>query len=125
MRKIQKLHDPGRQRWKYLLWESAQPGDRLVFETLPLMDAGIYDVSVIFTTTPQTGGVQLYLDGSKIGEPIDTRSDQPEKSARLSLGKIQLAKGQHRISVEAIGPESGGFALESFILNWLPEQEQP
>jgi len=124
LRKIQKLHGPGRQRWKYLLWESAQPGDRLVFETLPLMDAGIYDVNVIFTRTPQTGVVQLYLDGSKIGEPIDTRSDQPEKSARLSLGKIQLGKGQHRISVEPVGPESGGFALESLILNWLPEQEQ-
>ena len=122
-RKVQRPYAGNGQRWRYLLWKGAHPGDRLVFETLPLADAGVYEVTVALAETRRSGTVQFYLDGNELGQPVSTRSQSPRKSVSFPLGTARLAEGQHLLAVEMLDTDPADLALQSITLESIPTIE--
>ena len=58
----------------HLWWIEAKPGDKLDL-ALPVKQAGKYRLGMQLTKAPDYGIVQLYLDGQKLGDPIDLYHD--------------------------------------------------
>lgn len=93
----------------HLWWTDAQPGDKLDL-TLPVNKSGKCDVRVAMTKAADYGIVQLYMDGQKLGGPIDLYNDGVVPTGQVSLGQLDLAKGDHKLTVELLGknPKSAG-----------------
>mgnify|MGYP005839476979 CR=1 FL=1 len=85
-----------------LWWTSAKPGDRLVLR-VPAKTAGRQEVLAQFTKAEDYGIFQLYLDGQKIGEPIDLYNNVVIPTGEVSLGTFELTEGEHLLGVEVVG----------------------
>jgi len=85
-----------------LWWTGAQPGDKLTL-ALPVKDAGKYDLKAQMTKAVDYGIVQLYLDGTKLGDPIDLYADKVIPTGLVSLGSLDLAAGEHKLIIEITG----------------------
>ena len=73
------------------------------------------------------GIVQFYLDGKKVGEPIDLYHDGVIlTNPPVSLGSPMLSTGEHRLTVEMLGanPQAAKgymFGLDEVILDGSPK----
>jgi hypothetical protein len=83
----------------HLWWTDAKPGDKLDLE-LPVARAGNYRLSAQLTKAPDYGIVQLYLDGEKLGDPLDLYHSSVIPTGQLALGSHQLTAGPHHLLVE-------------------------
>jgi len=85
-----------------LWWTGAKPGNRLI---LPLRVAtpGRYELKLRLTKAVDYGIVQLSLDETKLGEPIDLYNDGVAAADELSLGTYDLTAGPHKLIVEITG----------------------
>jgi hypothetical protein len=87
----------GRQLW----WRDGKVGDKLEL-SLPVQKAGNYRLVMHNTRAFDYGIFQFYLDGEKLGEPLDLYSAQ--NITRLAtLGARQLSQGDHRLRIEIVG----------------------
>jgi len=76
-------------------------GDKLEL-SLPVDKAGNYRLVMHNTRASDYGVFQFYLDGEKLGEPLDLYS--AENITRLvTLGARQLSLGGHRLTIEIAG----------------------
>lgn len=92
-------------RWSdraQLWWTGAQPGARLDL-TLRVAETGTYEVKADLTKAVDYGIVQLYLDDKKLGEPVDLYNDGVIKTGELSLAKLELSQGRHKLTAEIVG----------------------
>lgn len=108
--------DGGDQLW----WTGAKRGDKLEV-AVPVEKAGTYRVSVVLTKARDYGIVQLYLDGKKVGEPIDLYNPAVVPSEPIALGTHDLTAGQHPLAVEIVGANPAAlpslmFGLDRVIL---------
>jgi hypothetical protein len=55
------------------------------------------------TKAPDYGIVQYYLDGEKVGEPIDLYATKVEPTGNVKLGDFDLSAGEHVLTVEIVG----------------------
>jgi hypothetical protein len=78
----------------HLWWINAKPGAKLEL-ALPVGKSANYKVSLQLTKAPDYGIVQLYLDGNKMGEPIDLYHASVIPTGALAMGTHELAAGQH------------------------------
>ena len=85
-----------------LWWTGAKPGDQLDI-LLNVPAAGSYELRGLFTKARDYGVAQLYLDGQKIGEPIDLYNPQVVPTDPVSLGGHRLTAGDHVLRVEIVG----------------------
>lgn len=85
-----------------LWWTGAKPGDRLDLK-LPVAKAGKFRLSGQFTKAPDYAIAQLYLDGEKLGQPIDLYHESVIPSGLLALGLRELTAGEHKLSLEIVG----------------------
>jgi len=86
----------------HLWWTHGKPGDKLVL-ALPVAEAGKYEVQAILTKARDYGIVQLSLGDKKLGGPIDLYDPDVVPTKLLSLGKVELTKGTHELTVEITG----------------------
>jgi hypothetical protein len=86
----------------HLWWTEAKPGDKLEL-LLPVTKAGQYRVGMQLTKAPDYGVVQLYLDGQKLGEPLDLYHASVVPSGLLKFGEHQLDAGDHKLMIEVVG----------------------
>ena len=86
----------------HLWWTNARPGDKLDL-ALPVEKSGKYTVKIAMTKAGDYGIVQLYMDGAKVGQPFDLYNDGVVSTGEVSLGTMDLAKGDHKLTVEIIG----------------------
>ncbi|MGA2662054.1 MAG: glycoside hydrolase family 172 protein, partial [Verrucomicrobiota bacterium] len=86
----------------HLWWTGAKPGDKLDL-ALPIGKTGRFRVSLQLTRAPDYGIVQPYLDGQKLGEPIDLYHGSVVPTGALALGRRDLAAGQHKLTLEIVG----------------------
>ena len=98
----------GAQLW----WTDAKPGDRLEL-VLPVAKAGHYRLLAQFTKAVDYGIVQLWLDGEKLGPPMDLFHDGVIATGELELGTHVLAVGPHIFSAEITGANPN--AVKSFM----------
>ncbi len=96
---------PG-DRWsgdQQLFWRGASPGARLELE-FTMKGQGSYEVEASFTVAGDYGIVQVLLNGSPLGEPIDLfHSPGVTTSGTLKLGRRALEAGPQRLTLESVG----------------------
>ena len=83
-------------------WTSAKPGDKLKLG-FPVKSEGKQQVSLTLTMAHDYGIVQFYLDGEKVGQPVDLFNDPDVVSTTFALGEHQLTAGDHTLTVEIVG----------------------
>ena len=103
---VQEMTPFAKDRWsgdRQLFWAGAKPGDRLELE-LNLTDPGDCDVQGVFTMARDYAIIQLYLDGERLGPPLDLYNF-PDVIATgvLTLGRRKLEAGKHRLTFEIAG----------------------
>ena len=108
------LLSKGCQLW----WTQGKPGDKLDL-ALPVKKTGKYEINMQFTKAVDYGIVQLYLDGEKIGAPIDLFNDFVIPSGEISLGKVKLNAGEHKLTVEIIGANENAAKAFMFGLDYV------
>jgi hypothetical protein len=86
----------------HLWWTGSKPGDKLDL-ALNVKEAGKYRLVVAMTKARDYGIAQLYLDGQKLGAPIDFYDPEVVPTGPIALGEHELSAGQHRLTIEITG----------------------
>jgi len=86
----------------HLWWTGAGPRDKLDL-ALPLGTAGQYQIVAAMTKAVDYGIVQVYLDGRKLGEPIDLYNENVVPTGPMALGTLGLTAGEHTLTLEITG----------------------
>ncbi len=102
----------------HLWWTQAKPGDKLDLE-IPVQKSGSYDLIVRMTKAADYGIVQIYLDGQKVGGPFDLYNDGVVATGEISLGKMDLSKGNHKLTVEIVGANDRAIKAYMFGLDYI------
>jgi hypothetical protein len=111
----------GRAR-RYFQWHSAPSGSRLAIELPLLKEAGKYAPKITLLRGPGFGRVQLYLDGDKLGGPMDLTQEILALTEVLPFPPRVLAAGAHRLEIEMLAapPGGGAFGVDTVHLEWVP-----
>lgn len=94
-----------KQKWpdnQQLWWKDGKPGDKLKVQ-FAAKEAGKQNVSLLLTRANDYAIVQFYLDGKKVGEPIDLYNDPEAIPSPTSLGEQDLTAGDHTLTIEIVG----------------------
>ena len=102
----------------HLWWVEAKPGDKLEL-ALPVKQAGKYRVAMQLTKAVDYGIVQLYLDGQKLGAPIDLYHDGVVPTGLLRMGEHDLSAGDHKLTVEIVGANEKAVKSYMFGLDYV------
>jgi hypothetical protein len=106
----------------HLWWIDAKPGDKLDL-SVPVQKTGAYRVKMQLTKAIDYGIVQLYLDGKKLGEPIDLYNDGVVATGVLNMGVHELDKGEHKLTVQITGANEKAVKSYMFGLDYLLLEE--
>ncbi|MCX7426766.1 MAG: DUF2961 domain-containing protein [Planctomycetia bacterium] len=106
------------QRDDQLWWTGAQPGDKLDL-VVPVKSTGPCDLSVVLTKAQDYGIVQLYLDGKKVGDPIDLYNPDVVPTEPIPLGRHDLTEGEHKLTVEIVGANDKAIKSYMFGLDYV------
>jgi hypothetical protein len=87
----------GRQLW----WRDGKVGDRLEL-VLPVAKVGRYAIVMQNTRAFDYGTFQFYLDGEKLGDPIDLFSKQNIIEV-VAWPALDLKAGDHVLAAEIVG----------------------
>jgi hypothetical protein len=74
------------------------PGNRFTLR-FEVPEGAEYALSAVFTTAPDYGIYELFVDGRRIGERFDGYSAAVARSQPVSLGRLALAEGSHTLTV--------------------------
>jgi putative heme-binding domain-containing protein len=108
----------------HLWWTGAQPGARLELE-LPVKTDGRYVLDMVLTRAPDYGIVQLLLDDTKLGQPIDLYNEVEVRTSKLfEFEGIDLKAGAHRLAVEIVGTNPKAVPSYMFGLDFVRLQPQ-
>jgi len=125
------------ERWSdesHLWWTDAKPGDKLEL-AVPVKTSSTYRLNMQLTKAIDYGIVQFYLDGKKIRKPVDLYNNGVIPTGKLDMGVYDLAKGEHKLTVEITGcnpkaVKSYMFGLDYILLDnikagfYLPENPE-
>jgi len=106
----------------HLWWIDAKPGDTLEL-AVPVEKTAAYRLKMQLTKAIDYGIVQLYLDGKKLGEPIDLYNNGVIPTGVLDMGIHKLSKGQHTLRVEIVGANKKAVKKYMFGLDYLKLEE--
>jgi hypothetical protein len=102
----------------HLWWTDAKPGDKLDL-ALPVKATRRYALVLQFTKAPDYGIVQLYLDGQKLGNPLDLYHPSVIPSGPLTLGTRELTAGDHKLTAEIVGANDQAIKRYMFALDYV------
>jgi hypothetical protein len=89
---------------RHLFWWGSHSGVGSTLSiSVPLIEAGTYAVTGVFTMAADYGMVQLYFNDEPIGQPLDFYSPTLQRSQELFLGEVQLNEGNNVLKVEIVG----------------------
>jgi len=86
----------------HLWWIDAKPGDKLDL-AVPVQKTAAYRLKMQLTKAIDYGIIQLYLDGKKLGKPVDLFNNGVVATGVLDMGIHQLDKGEHKLRFEIVG----------------------
>ncbi len=116
----QKMHMFGKE-WSgdaQLWWTDAHPGDVLEL-SVPVKKTGKYNLEIQLTRAADYGIVQLRLNGYNLSTPIDLFSDKVIPYKIQDVGIHQLAKGEHKLSIEIIGANENAIKKYMFGIDYV------
>jgi hypothetical protein len=102
----------------HLWWIDARPGDKLELE-IPVLKAGKQNLAMRFTKAPDYGIFQLYLDGQKLGEPLDLYDGSVIPVGPVSYGTQDLPAGSHTLRIEILGANEKAVKNYMFGLDYV------
>ena len=102
----------------HLWWTEAKPGDTLTL-AVPVAKPGKYRLTAQLTKAVDYGIVQLYLDGNKLGEPIDLYNNGVIATGAIDLGEHELTKGEHKLKIEIKGANEKAKKAYMFAIDYL------
>jgi hypothetical protein len=102
----------------HLWWIDAKPGDTMEL-AVPVEKTGTYRLKTNLTKAIDYGIHQLYLDGKKLGKPIDLYNNGVIPTGALDLGVHKLEKGRHVLKVEVIGANEKAVKKYMFGMDYL------
>jgi len=102
----------------HLWWTDANPGATLAL-AFDVEKTGSYRLKMQLTKAVDYAIVQLYLDGDKLGDPIDLFNDGVVATGPLDMGVFDLPKGQHVLKVEIVGANDKAVKNYMFGLDYL------
>ncbi len=102
----------------HVWWTEGKPGDKLTL-ALPVARAGRYAVKAQFTKAIDYGIVQLWLDGKKLGDPMDFFNNGVIPTGELSLGTFDLTAGEHQLVAEIVGANEKAVVKYMFGLDYI------
>jgi len=106
----------------HLWWIEAEPADTLDL-AVPVQKTAAYRLKIQLTKAIDYGIVQLYLDGKKLGGPIDLFNNGVIPTGVLDMGIHQLEKGEHKLRVEIVGANEKAVKKYMFGLDYLKLEE--
>lgn len=86
----------------HLWWTNGKPGNKLSL-ALPVAKTGRHQLTLQLTKARDYGIVQLYLDGEKLGNPIDLYDPSVVPTGALDMGAHPLSAGEHNLTLEITG----------------------
>ncbi|MCL2742994.1 MAG: DUF2961 domain-containing protein [Planctomycetaceae bacterium] len=92
-------------KWKdddHLWWTGAKPGDKLEFILNAERDDK-YKVVAAMTKARDYAVAQFYLDGKKVGEPIDFYNPEVIPTGDIVITTADLKAGKHTFTIEITG----------------------
>jgi len=96
-----------------------EPGDYVVL-SVPIGEAGTYEISLYYTKAHDFGQVQLIVNGEPMGKPFDGYDGNVLHSSRLDLGETNLRKGENRFRFQVMGKNKAAdnyrFGIDCLIL---------
>jgi hypothetical protein len=107
----------------HLWWIDARPGDKLDL-ALPVVKAGKYKLTLQMTKARDYGIVQLWLDGEKLGEPVDLFNPDVVPTGPVGFGVRELRVGEHKLTVEIVGANEKAEKAYMFGLDYLKLEPQ-
>jgi hypothetical protein len=85
------------------LWWTGENGAKLRLG-IDVKNAGKHKIVTRLTKAVDFGIIQWYLDGKKVGEPMDLfYATGVIATKEITLGNFNLTKGQHELTVEIVG----------------------
>ncbi len=106
----------------HLWWTGAKPGDTLEL-AVPVKKTATYKLTMQLTKAIDYGIVQLYLDGKKLGNPIDLFNNGVIATGVLDMGIHELEKGTHTLKVKITGTNKKAVKKYMFGLDYLKLEE--
>jgi hypothetical protein len=106
----------------HLWWTDAKPQDTLEL-AFNVQKAGPYRLKMQLTKAIDYAIVQLYLDGGKLGDPIDLFNDGVVATGLLDMGVYEMSKGQHVLKAEIVGANDKAVKSYMFGLDYLKLEE--
>lgn len=101
---VQKMDGFKADNWSnnaQLWWTGGRIADNL---TLPLPEfSGTVDVEIVLTTAVDYGIVQLFLDDTKLGSPVDLFDRKVATSGVLSFQNVATKGKQHKLTIQILG----------------------
>ena len=86
---------------------------------MPVKESGKYQLGAQLTKAPDYGIAQLYLDGQKLGSPIDLYHKSVIPTGLMALGTCDLAAGDHKLTVEILGANDKAIKSYMFGLDYV------
>jgi len=105
-----------------LLWHNPKRGSVLDI-IVPVSKTGQYRLKMQLTKSYDYGIIQLYLDGNKLGEPIDLYNADCVPTGVLDMGVHELAKGSHILKVEIVGANDKATKRYRFGMDYILLEE--
>ncbi len=102
----------------HLWWTGAKPGATLDL-AVPVEKAGTYQLTMQLTKAVDYGIVQLYLDGKKLGGPIDLFNNGVIATGVLDMGRHELSAGEHTLRIEIVGANEKAQKSTMFGLDYV------
>jgi len=102
----------------HLWWIEAKPGNREV-HSVPRLKAGKYKLTLHMTKARDYGIVQLWLDGSKLGEPVDLYNPDVVPTGPEDFGVHELSAGEHKLTVEIVSANDKAINAYMFGLDYV------
>ena len=102
----------------HLWWTDAKPGDKLML-AVPVGQSAPYRLKMQLTKAIDYGIVQLYLNGEKLGEPIDLYNNGVIPTGVLDMGIHELDRGEHKLTVEITGANQKAVKKYMFGLDYV------
>jgi len=106
----------------HLWWIEAKPGDTLDL-AVPVQKTAAYRLKMQLTKAIDYGIIQLYMDGKKLGKPIDLFNNGVIATGALDMGIHQLDKGEHKLRFEIVGANEKAVKNYMLGLDYLKLEE--
>lgn len=107
-------------RWSgdsQLWWTGAKPGDTLTMD-LPTF-TGTIDLEVVLTCAKDYGIVQLALDDTPLGPPIDLYETKVITTGVLSFPSLSVIGKQHKLTIQVAGANPKAVKSYMFAIDYL------